>query len=78
MKNRFTFAAWALYLGLLASMLWVPVANAYIDPGSGSIIFQVVVGAALAISVGLKVFWRRIVGFFSRKDVDVRDEGGRP
>ena len=40
----------------------------YIDPGSGSMIFQVVVGVALAASMGVKVFWRRITGFFSRKN----------
>lgn len=58
---------WAIYLGILLSVLWIPSANAYLDPGSGSIIFQVVVGAALGISVAVKVFWRRIVNFFSRK-----------
>ena len=40
----------------------------YIDPGSGSLIFQVVVGAALAVPVAVAAFWRRITGFFSRKD----------
>jgi hypothetical protein len=43
---------------------------AYIDPGSGSFIFQAVVGAALAAGLAAKVFWRRIVGFVSRRDRD--------
>lgn len=70
MRTRISFVCWALYLAVLGSMLWAPAANAYIDPGSGSVIFQVVVGAGLALSLGLKVFWRRIVGFFSRKDME--------
>jgi hypothetical protein len=39
----------------------------YIDPGSGSLIIQVVVGGALAAGMGIKMFWRRIAAFFSRK-----------
>lgn len=68
MKKPLSFVCWALYLGVLGSMLWMPTANAYIDPGSGSIIFQAIVGGALAIGVAIKLFWRRIIGLFSRKD----------
>ncbi len=41
---------------------------AYIDPQSGSYIFQVVVGALLGAGVAIKVFWRRIVNFVTRKN----------
>jgi hypothetical protein len=49
------------------SLIFVAPANAYLDPGSGSIIFQAVVGGAMAVGLGIKLFWRRIVSFFSRK-----------
>ena len=43
----------------------------YIDPGSGSFILQVVVGALLGASVAAKMYWHRLRGFvagrFSRK-----------
>jgi len=61
-----------LVLGFSFTVL--PTANAYIDPGSGSFIFQVLVGAALGVALGVKAFWRRIVGFFSRRG----DSPGRP
>ena len=61
---------WTLYLSLLAFFLCLPVANAYLDPGSGSFFFQAAVAALMAVSLGLKVFWRRLVSFFSRKDAD--------
>ncbi len=67
MRSRLSSAAFALHLGLLMSVLVIAPANAYIDPGSGSIIFQAVVGAAMAISLTVKLFWRRIVAFFQRK-----------
>lgn len=66
MKRTLGLLAWATHLGLLASVLVIGPANAYLDPGSGSIIFQAVVGAALAGSLAVKVFWRRIVAFFQR------------
>lgn len=61
-------AAFTLLVALLLSMIVVAPANAYLDPGSGSIIFQAVIGAALGISLALKVYWRRVVAFFQRKD----------
>lgn len=41
---------------------------AYIDPGSGSFIFQVLVGSAMAAGLGVKVFWRRFTGLFKRSE----------
>ena len=40
----------------------------YIDPGSGSIIFQAVVAGSLAVSLTLKVYWRRLRELFRRSD----------
>lgn len=45
----------------------IPVANAYMDPGAGSYIFQVIVGVLLGAGVAVKVFWHRILNLF-RKD----------
>ena len=39
----------------------------YIDPGSGSLIFQALIGGVMAAGVGIATFWSRISGFFSRK-----------
>jgi hypothetical protein len=55
-------------LAVLAFWLLVlPAANAYVDPGTGSYIFQVVIGIFLGAAVAVKVFWRRIWGFVTRK-----------
>ena len=64
--NAILNALWVVYLAVCLSLLFVAPANAYIDPGSGSIIFQAAVGGALAAGVGIKVFWRRIISFFRR------------
>jgi hypothetical protein len=68
MRRLFGDTAYVLLLALQLSMLVVAPAGAYLDPGSGSIIFQAVVGAALGISLTAKLFWRRIAAFFQRKN----------
>ena len=40
-------------------------AFAYIDPGTGSMMIQWVLGAALAAFAALNVYWHRIRAFFS-------------
>ena len=66
MRRFASRAAQVAFLTVCLSLLVIPSASAYIDPASGSLIFQVVVGAAMAVSLAVKVFWRRIVDFFAR------------
>ena len=39
---------------------------AYIDPGTGSLVLQIVLGSALACLVALKLYWRQFKGFVGR------------
>jgi hypothetical protein len=50
----------------------VPAANAYVDPGTGSYVFQVLVGAILGAAVAIKLFWRRIWAFLTRRSAKQR------
>lgn len=43
---------------------------AYLDPGSGSLLFQAAVGAVMATTLAVKVYWRRIKALFSHSDRD--------
>ena len=36
---------------------------AYIDPGSGSMILQILLGGAAAVAVGAKFYWKRLLSF---------------
>lgn len=40
-------------------------AYAYLDPGTGSAIVQGVIAAIAALGVSLKLYWHRLVRFFS-------------
>jgi hypothetical protein len=47
---------------------------AYIDPGSGSMILQMILGGLAAAAVFLKMFWHRILVFLGiRKPVETRE-----
>ncbi len=43
-----------------------PQVLAYLDPGSGSMIIQILVGGLAAVGVTMKLYWRRITGIFGR------------
>lgn len=52
---------------------------AYIDPGTGSIVLQVIIGALFSIIVATKLFWRQITVFLqnllfrNRKNAEHKD-----
>jgi hypothetical protein len=57
---------WAFVLAVYFWLLMAPTAYAYMDPGSGSFIFQIVISSLLATGVAVKLFWQRIRGLFIR------------
>lgn len=61
---------WVTILVAAFSALWLPAANAYIDPGSGSFVFQALIGGLLAAAVALKVFWKRMIGLVTRRNAE--------
>jgi hypothetical protein len=52
----------------------LPKALAYLDPGSGSIIIQLILAALLGIGVFVRIQWSRIKSLFGRKDSRDDDE----
>jgi hypothetical protein len=66
-------------LAVLASLLLVREAHAYLDPGTGSYILQILIASLFGALFMLKVFWGRIVGFFGKgssgSEATVQDPG---
>jgi len=56
-----------LWLTLLLVALAPRSAHAYLDPGAGSMILQLVLGGLAGLAVGLRLIWRRLSGRFSRR-----------
>jgi hypothetical protein len=67
-------ALWAVAVFAYVTLIAAPASFAYIDPGTGSFIFQAVVGALLAGALAVKMFWRRIWGFLTGRSRQPSDE----
>ena len=51
--------------GLVLALLWTPAAHAYIDGGTASMIFQMLIAGGLAAMLTLRSFWARVKSFFA-------------
>ena len=51
-------------------------AHAYLDPGTGSMILQLLLGGVAGLLVIGKLYWQRIKDFFGVKDAN-QDQNGR-
>ena len=49
-------------------------AQAYLDPGSGSFLFQIIVGGILSAMFAIKLYFRKIKSFFSKKNSQEKNE----
>lgn len=50
--------------------------QAYLDPGSGSFVIQLIIGTIVGAFVVLKVYWNRIRNFFASTSSDDADNAG--
>ncbi len=49
----------------------------YLDPGSGSFIFQLIIASLLGAAVVIRAYWKRIAGIFkntSEEDTEEEEE----
>jgi O-antigen/teichoic acid export membrane protein len=56
-----------LFLSIIVYFLSTQKAQAYLDPGTGSLIIQAIFGAVLAIGYTVKIYWSKIKKFFGSK-----------
>ncbi len=56
---------------LFIAGFFIPDAYAYIDPGSGSIVIQAIIGALVGVGITIKIYWYKLkekVFRISKKD----------
>tara|TARA_Y100000590_G_C15638218_1_gene983867 strand:+ start:79 stop:270 length:192 start_codon:yes stop_codon:yes gene_type:complete len=56
----------ALFVVFISSTFLISDAYAYIDPGSGSLILQMILGALVGVGIAIKVYWFKLKEKFSR------------
>jgi len=50
-------------------------AHAYLDPGTGSIVLQALIGGIVAAAAFARIYWRRIKNFIFRRSSRARSDG---
>jgi hypothetical protein len=66
-----------LFTNFISLFLTISSAHAYLDPGTGSIILQGIIGALAAIAVALKLYWHKflkLLGIRKKINIDHEDE----
>lgn len=51
---------------IIAGLMCISHAHAYLDSGSGSMLIQLLLGGFVGVGVFLKFYWNKIVSFFKR------------
>ena len=49
------------------------IAHAYIDPATGTIILQALIGGIVAAGAAVSLYWRKLKSFFSKKKKDEKN-----
>lgn len=61
--NRLTRAVFVIFIILI----FPTPAYAYLDPGTGSYFFQILIGMIIGVLFSIKLFWKKIRDFFNGK-----------
>lgn len=67
MKKIIKNGGYTLYISILFWAILICPAYAYLDPGTGSYIVQIIIGTVLAASVTIKLYWKKIIHLFTKK-----------
>ena len=76
-KEGLRILFYSVILTIILQILFLNSAFAYLDPGTGSYIYQLIIAGIVGASYTVKVFWGRIKTFFinlsSKKSHDGKD-----
>ncbi len=64
-----------LFLALFGVLLLLREAHAYLDPGTGSMFLQLLIGSIAAGLLMINVYWEKVKSFFSSRFSKLRRSG---
>jgi hypothetical protein len=64
---------YCLVLTLIVLLGFPSQAEAYLDPTTGSIVLQVVIGGVLAVSTAVRLYWKRIRVLFHKQRLNTEE-----
>jgi hypothetical protein len=64
-----------IFIAILLLLLFLSDAEAYLDPGTGSMLLQVILGGIAAVGVAIKLYWHKLrAAFGMTKKEEPEDE----
>ena len=75
LRRRVSWISWTVFFMLSALLIPVRQAHAYLDPGTGSYIIQIVIAGLLGAALSVRLFWHRIVGLFTGSQEATQEAG---
>ena len=73
MKKKDEIFKITLFVFVLA-LIFPPNTRAYLDPGTGSYVLQIIIAGLLGVSFTLKLYWGKIKNLFSKNKADEKIE----
>ncbi len=62
-----TYGKWlAIFLALTGGTVYGPQVQAYLDPVTGSMLIQGLIGVIAGTAVAIKLYWRRLTAWYAR------------
>lgn len=68
-----TCLAESLVFAALLLVASTQVAHAYVDPGTGSYVIQILIAALAGAAFAVKIYWKKIKALFSRSSSEGHD-----
>jgi len=63
-----------LFLALIFLLALERSAFAYLDPGTGSYVFQIIIAGIVGSLFAVKMFWKRFIGFFKNGPIRKKEK----
>ena len=73
-KSFSRFFSYLVLAAISGLFLFPSQAYAYLDPGTGSMILQGIIGGLAAVAVVTKLYWHRLLRFFGRRKDSFTDD----
>ena len=75
LRRRASWISWTVFFMLSTLLIPVRQVHAYLDPGTGSYIIQIIIAGLLGAALSIRLFWHRIVGLFTGSQEAAQDAG---
>ena len=65
-RDRFNIYYFVVSFVAVATFVFPETSAAYLDPGTGSFVFQIIIAGVVGGLYTIKTYWRNIKGFFKK------------